>query len=141
MVKSKSKRPKKCTGCEAEDPAHIYKRSSSIFCSSKTKVSFRVVGSGRECGKTEHRIFQDKSFKTGKQEVKSFNYALIFRLKHNWGFNFIGFIAEHSNTLQLFNEYGCGGEGKKCCVSAWSQHGLILQAAVSFGAGRIRLQS
>lgn len=39
MVKSKPQRPKKCTGCEAEDPARIHKRSSSIFCSSKTKFS------------------------------------------------------------------------------------------------------
>lgn len=44
-VKSKSERPKKCTACEAEDPAYIHKRSRSIFCSSKTKLSFRAVDS------------------------------------------------------------------------------------------------
>lgn len=69
------------------------------------------MDSAGECGKAEHSSSQDKSFKMGKQEVKSFNYALTFLLEHNWGFNFIGFIAEHSSTLQLFNEYGCGGEG------------------------------
>lgn len=124
MVKSKSERPKKCTGCEAEDPAYIHKRSRSIFCSSKTKL-FQSCGlSAGECGKAAHSSYQDKSFKIGKQEVKSFNYSLFFLLEHNWGFNFIGFIAEHSNTLQLFNAHGCGGEGYEMLYvsmeSAWA---------------------
>lgn len=60
---------------------HASTNEVAVF-STLPRQKSQIVDSAGERGKAEHNSSQDKSFKIGKQEVESFNYALIFLLWH-----------------------------------------------------------
>lgn len=130
LINSKPERTKKCTDREAEGRPCVYAQKRwqyFLLFQDKTLFQSRVPSAGG-CGKKASSSSQDKSFKIGKEKSKSFNYDFFFLLEHNWGFNFIGFIAEHSNTFCLIH-IGAEVRGKKCITPVWSQYGLIQRGA------------
>lgn len=68
------------------------------------------------------------SFKIGGKKKRVLIMIFFFLLEHNWGFNFIGLIAEHSNTCCSMH-IGAEVRGRKCITPAWRLHGLILWGA------------